>query len=120
MGGRGYHDADHARAMMPTRLPSPCCVPGCAAVSASRYCALHAGGPAYERAGKYGRPWRRLRRIILERDPFCRACNVEPSTQVDHIVSVRRNGNNDLDNLQGLCDSCHGAKTMRELRCGAA
>ncbi|WP_449391053.1 HNH endonuclease signature motif containing protein [Eoetvoesiella caeni] len=58
--------------------------------------------------------WRRLRDVVLSRDPICRHCwddyeRITPSTDVDHVDN--NPANNDLDNLQGLCHSCHSRKT---------
>ena len=77
----------------------------------------------------YGARWRRLRKLILNRDPLCRAmvpapntpteleltlpCN-KPSTDVDHIVPKRDGGRDDPANLQGLCHECHSRKTALE------
>jgi len=63
----------------------------------------------------YGARWRRLRKLILNRDPLCKAddCN-KPSTDVDHIVPKRDGGRDDPANLQGLCHECHSRKTALE------
>lgn len=66
-----------------------------------------------------------MRRAILDRDPTCRACGTSASTEADHIIShaecLRRGIEPDtLDNGQGLCRSCHWAKTKREQRQGKA
>jgi 5-methylcytosine-specific restriction protein A len=67
--------------------------------------------------------WRRLRLLVLDRDPLCVLClrsGIEtPSTVADHIQP--HNGNYDLmwsmDNLQGLCESCHsGIKRHIDLK----
>lgn len=58
----------------------------------------------------WSKQWRQIRAFILDRDPFC-PCG-RPATDVDH-----RDGdatNNDPENLQGLCRSCHSRKTARE------
>ena len=68
--------------------------------------------------------WRKpnvgLRAMVLARDPLCVEClksgELEPSTEADHIRP--HNGDwdlfTDMDNLQGLCKSCHSRKTKRE------
>src|ERR1035437_933207 len=69
--------------------------------------------------------WQVTRRILLKRDILCCSCGNQASTQCDHIVSARTV----LDELgldeffnpqrcQGLCASCHSAKTAIE--CGWA
>lgn len=67
--------------------------------------------PAHRRG--YGGPWRRLRLLVLNHEPFCRLCGA-PATEVDHIVPLRAGGTNELSNLQPLCKSCHSRKTGRE------
>lgn len=62
----------------------------------------------------YGRRWQRLRLMVLSRDPICVKCN-SPSEEVDHIIP-KPNGDDSMDNLQGLCKSCHSSKTMKEMR----
>ncbi|WP_449390656.1 HNH endonuclease signature motif containing protein [Eoetvoesiella caeni] len=62
--------------------------------------------------------WRRLRDVVLSRDPICRQCwddyeRITPSTDVDHRDNDP--SNNDLDNLQGLCHECHSRKTNRDM-----
>ena len=62
----------------------------------------------------YGARWRRLRTMILARDPLC-ACGA-PSTEVDHIIGKAKGGTDALDNLQGICEPCHKAKTESDKR----
>ncbi len=62
----------------------------------------------------YGERWRRLRRMVLNRDPVCKACLREPSTDADHILAKAKGGKDTMDNLQGMCHACHSAKTNRE------
>lgn len=66
----------------------------------------------YARAG-----WRRLRRSVLLRDPWCRwpQC-IEAAANVDHIVPAEWGGPDEPDNLQGLCLLHHGRKTHLEFR----
>ena len=37
----------------------------------------------------------------------------ESGYEIDHIVEVKHNGTNDVDNLQLLCPCCHSVKTKR-------
>lgn len=71
----------------------------------------------YSLGGKlYGSSqWKRLRRLVLSRDPICqvKCCNAM-ATDVDHIDGDA--GNNEMTNLQALCHSCHSEKTVRENR----
>ena len=62
----------------------------------------------------YGITWRRLRILILHRDPVCKVCDRRASWEVDHIKPLRLGGTNRWWNLQGLCKPCHSRKTLRE------
>jgi len=112
---------------MPTRPQRPCRHAGCSALTNDGYCDKHTKREAErhrqrahdrtrQSASKrgYDRTWRRLRLLVLAKQPVCQACGRAPSTDVDHIVPLARGGINALDNLQGLCHSCHSAKTARE------
>jgi len=71
--------------------------------------------------------WRRLRAIVLARDPVCRTprCG-RPSSHVDHVTPRREGGSDDPLNLRGLCESCHNRRTadgngrLRAIGCDAA
>jgi hypothetical protein len=60
-----------------------------------------------------------VRDAVFERDEFrCRRCGAVPGPgvwlEVDHILEKAEGGSDeDLDNLQTLCNSCHAAKTGR-------
>lgn len=64
--------------------------------------------------------WLKTRAIILANDPICRACEAEgivtPAEHIDHIIprKIRPDLAFDADNLQPLCRSCHGRKTLAE------
>lgn len=62
----------------------------------------------------YGYRWQKLRLIILARDPICKICGRAASTDVDHIIPKSKGGLDAVDNLQGLCHSCHSRKTASE------
>jgi len=75
--------------------------------------------------GRGGRPWRRLRDSILQRDKhLCQPCKAQgrytEATQVDHIVPQAEGGTDDRVNLQAICDDCHEAKTREEAKRGVA
>ena len=66
-------------------------------------------------------PWRKLRRIILNRNPLCVCCLDEGHTKaadvVDHITPIKQGGEKlDESNLQSLCHKCHNRKTYYENR----
>lgn len=62
--------------------------------------------------------WRKLRRIILNKNPLCVSCLESDYTRaadvVDHIIPLKKGGTNDEENLQGLCHECHNRKTYYE------
>ena len=62
----------------------------------------------------YGRRWQRLRLMVLRREPMCRHCKDRAASDVDHIISKQRGGQDTMDNLQGLCGTCHARKTIRD------
>ena len=61
-----------------------------------------------------------MRTICLNRNPLCVVCEkagvVKAAKEVDHITPHRGDEGlfSDLDNLQGLCKSCHSKKTRQE------
>lgn len=69
--------------------------------------------------GRGGRPWRRLREQILQRDAYlCQPCyrtgTLKAAAQVDHIVPLSKGGTDDPANLQAICLPCHTLKTQSE------
>lgn len=105
---------------MPHAPARPCRAPLCASFATREgYCDPHyrqRRSRYNEQRGSstaqgYGARWRKLRLLVLARDPICRACQRAPSTDVDHITPKRRGGLDTLENLQGLCGSCHARKT---------
>ena len=63
----------------------------------------------------YGAAWRKLRGVVLREQPICRACQMAPASEVDHVLPKRDGGTDDRGNLQGLCKPCHSSKTAREV-----
>lgn len=65
-----------------------------------------------------GRKLQRQRATLFRREPLCAECErhdrVAVATQRDHIVPLIDGGTDDDENIQGLCDDCHAAKTARE------
>ncbi len=97
----------------------PCPHPGCPHLyRAANDCPDHSRKPwattttsAHQRG--YGTHWRKTRARVLRLEPGCRTCG-QPATCVDHIVPKHLGGDNDIANLQPLCDKCHTAKTVTE------
>lgn len=77
-----------------------------------------------------GTRWQRLRLYVVRQEPFCRRCGEAVTEIVDHIVPAaiaimqaqlskrwpfdRYVGYYLRTNLQGLCRSCHGTKTLED------
>jgi 5-methylcytosine-specific restriction endonuclease McrA len=74
--------------------------------------------PSKERAHYVSAEWRAIRQQILIRDAYtCAACGhviFGPKAHVDHIKPLEEGGTDAAENLQTLCESCHGRKTRAE------
>jgi 5-methylcytosine-specific restriction enzyme A len=104
----------------------PCSSPGCSELVDSGCCPAHASQATTQQYDSARRDdplrmatnstrWLKLRAMVLRREPVCRICHEEPSTDADHIVPIRAGGAKwSLDNLQGACHGCHSKKTRRE------
>lgn len=58
--------------------------------------------------------WKRVSKQVKTLQPTCMECKKNPSTISDHIRELSEGGEPfDLFNLQGLCRSCHEAKTLQ-------
>lgn len=53
--------------------------------------------------------WQKLRRLILNRDPFCQVCFVKQSVQAHHLSydSFKRYGFSFVTECVGVCYDCH-------------
>lgn len=90
--------------------------------------ARHEPGPLTYGQGRGGRPWRRLRDQIMERDGYlcqCSACKKRPvplvAHEVDHIDNTRGPDgrlNDDPSNLQAMNKRCHEKKSQAEANRG--
>jgi 5-methylcytosine-specific restriction enzyme A len=102
---------------MPSKPHSPCSQPGCPGIALTGgRCRTHARTPQprpSKVARGYDREWQRIRAAQLRRQPECEMCG-EPATDVDHILPLRKGGDNGVGNLQSLCKRCHSRKTARE------
>jgi 5-methylcytosine-specific restriction endonuclease McrA len=66
------------------------------------------------RAALTGRPWRRTRLLVLERDGgICHLCHLPGATTVDHLVPAALGGGDDLANLAAAHVPCNSAKGAR-------
>ncbi len=86
----------------------------------------NAGTPHKKRSGRGGRPWRRKRQQIFERDNFLCQIHLVKGLRFsvdlhgdnggvcDHIKPLAEGGSDDGDNLQTICQSCDTEKTQAE------
>lgn len=122
---------------MPPRLTRPCNHPGCPnLITEGSYCPEHQkelkrvqkreqrARPGYDDSFYSSTNWKKLRRIVLARQPLCAdpfgvhkaRGRTEPTAEADHIVPTSKGGSlRSMDNLQGLCKSCHSRKTAQEV-----
>ena len=66
-----------------------------------------------------GRPWRRLREQVMQRDKYlCQPClrlgRYTEATEVDHIVALAHGGTDNRTNLEAICPPCHERKTLAD------
>ena len=114
---------------MPYKPKHPCSYPGCPKLTFERYCAEHKKimNAQYDMRLRdrgaaefyHSREWKRLRQNFLIEHPFCVECRkvgkLTKATVVDHVVPIRQGGPAlDENNLQSLCASCHGSKSIKE------
>ncbi|HCS17676.1 MAG TPA: HNH endonuclease [Erythrobacter sp.] len=67
-----------------------------------------------------GRKWMAIREQALLKTQYrCAEClrndKLSIARQVDHIIPLHKGGTDDLDNLEGLCLTCHERKTARDM-----
>ena len=92
------------------KIPTPCAEPGCPALTQGGRCRKHQRDRQRAQGRYQTLVWRRLRTAVLARDPICRECG-RTSTTAAHIISRADGGEDTMDNLRGLCDSCHSSET---------
>ena len=114
---------------MPHKPKKPCAYPGCPKLTDGQYCAEHKklmdkqydmyvrSRPAYE--FYHSHAWKKKRQDFLIEHPFCEECRrqgrLTKATLVDHIIPIGMGGATfDDENLQALCASCHGKKSVIE------
>ena len=114
---------------MPYKPLKPCAYPGCPNLTNERYCPQHKKltDAQYDarlrdreaRAFYTSKEWKHLRQNFLIENPFCEECRkngrLTKATVVDHIIPIKQGGPAlDENNLQALCASCHGSKSIKE------
>jgi len=66
-----------------------------------------------------GRKLQQRRERFFRLHPLCTRCEAQcrttVATQLDHVVALVNGGTDTWNNLQGLCDACHDAKTREDL-----
>ena len=114
---------------MPRSPKKPCSCPGCPKLTYGMYCDVHKRlmDSRYNKSLRnkdasafyHSAEWKHLRQNYLIEHPFCMECwkagRLTKATVVDHIVPIKQGGPAmDESNLQSLCASCHGSKSIRE------
>lgn len=101
------------------RLPSSCRTIGCPNIVEKRGACddcererNHARLPDKRIYGR--RQHKEWAAAVLARDRICRMCGSRRSVIADHVLPLRQGGSWDLDNGQGLCRPCDGAKGVNE------
>jgi len=103
---------------MPSKPRGPCRIQRCPYLQP---CPVHSYDRSREgaRARGYDSAHEAWRRQVLAREPICRDPDrrhphiEQLSVVADHIVPLTRGGSWSLENGQGLCRSCHSAKTVK-------
>ena len=114
---------------MPHKPLKPCRYAGCPNLTEETYCPIHRK-LVNQKYNRYQRnqeaqsfynssAWRKLRARFLIEHPFCVECRkngkLTKATVVDHVVPIRQGGPAfEENNLQALCASCHGSKSIKE------
>lgn len=109
---------------MAKAAPKPCGHPGCGVLvrDGTSRCPKHpneawAKKPTATKRVT-GRRLQAMRADLFSRHPLCVECQrlgrVTLATQRDHIKPLAEGGADDADNVQGLCEPCHDAKSQTE------
>jgi 5-methylcytosine-specific restriction endonuclease McrA len=53
-------------------------------------------------------------RVFMRDGRQCRYCGSDENLHIDHIISRKRGGTHDLENLQVLCRDCNLRKSSKE------
>jgi len=107
---------------MPISPPVVCSTSGCANTATKHgKCGTHYTPKKDARTRSstqrgYNGQWRKIRKIVLGREPLCRFCYasgvITTAEVVDHIDG--NSSNNNLVNLRPLCKRCHDKRTGRD------
>jgi 5-methylcytosine-specific restriction protein A len=106
-----------------TRPKRTCAESGCPTLVTKGYCLRHNRNRRLRESREsssertYDERWKKLRKIVLARDPICKICNKAPSKEVDHIIPrlpTQHAADVTEEELQGLCKPCHSKKTRAE------
>ena len=108
---------------MPSR-PKPACIAvGCSnRTEGGAYCPTHSKERWKAKDARRGTSWsrgydsrhREWRKLVIGRDPICKACNSALSTIADHIKPLAQGGGWEMENGQGMCHACHNKKTVED------
>ena len=109
---------------MSISAPKPCTHPGCGVLvrDGSGRCTKHPK-PAWAKPVQAtkritGRRLQQLRAELFRRAPMCAECErqgrITLASQRDHIKPLTEGGTDTEDNVQGLCETCHDAKSLQE------
>lgn len=105
------------------RLKKPCAYQGCPKLieKGERYCEVHKKirdkeydkyGRGYNHSKRYNSDWSRISKAYRKAHPLCEKCLEEgravTATLVHHKKPIAEGGTNETDNLQSLCNRCHG------------
>jgi len=86
--------------------------------------------PVHKSSGRGGRPWRRKRERIFERDNYLCQIHLRRGELVtvelgginagvcDHVIAIAQGGSDGDENLQTICKFCDKAKTAAESKWG--
>jgi 5-methylcytosine-specific restriction endonuclease McrA len=54
--------------------------------------------------------YRRVRQLVLLREPLCHWCGISPSTECDFVTPLANGGHMSPENAVGSCKSCNSSR----------